>query len=95
MAIYDFSLVSMYALSGVDSAMCQRANIMSARGYEVALIFPTPPEPRDLTLYKGLGISYDKMLGVHMSFTDVDDFTPKVSTEILLFELENSLKCTE
>ena len=32
--IYDFSLASMYEFTGVDTAMCLRANLLSDEGYD-------------------------------------------------------------
>ena len=76
MRIYDFSLSSMHFLTGVDSAICVRADILEKLGHEVKLIFPAPPYPRDLMVYTAKGLRHSQMLGAHSYFSDIHDYTP-------------------
>lgn len=95
MRVYDFSLNSMGEPTGVDSAMCVRTDILENLGYEVKLIFPVPPYPRDLMLYATKGLRYSQMLGVHSSFSDIRDYTPSADLQDTLAWLKKMLRCSE
>lgn len=91
MMIYDFSLASGYEVTGVDTAMCVRAGILQELGYEVKLIFPTPPSRRELVLYTGMGICYSQMLGVHSYFSDIHEYKPASDLQRTLKMLKEML----
>ncbi len=95
MRIYDFSLSSMHFLTGVDSAMCVRADILEKLGHEVKLIFPAPPYPRDLMVYTAKGLRHSQMLGVHSYFSDIHDYTPSADLGDTVAWLKNMLGCPE
>ncbi|MCI8813610.1 MAG: glycosyltransferase [Oscillibacter sp.] len=95
MRVYDFSLNSMGEPTGVDSAMCVRADILEKLGHEVKLIFPVPPYPRDLMFYAGKGLRHSQMLGVHSYFSDIRDYTPTVDLQDTLTWLKEMLGCPE
>ena len=95
MRIYDFSLASMYLPTGVDSAMCVRADILEKLGHEVKLIFPAPPYPRDLMVYTAKGLRHSQMLGVHSYFSDIHDYTPSADLGDTVAWLKNMLGCPE
>lgn len=93
MRIYDFSLASMYEVTGVDTAMCVRADILEKLGHQVTLIFPAPPYPRDLAVYTAKGLRYSQMLGVHSYFSDIHDYTPSVDLDATVSWLKEMLDC--
>ena len=95
MRIYDFSLSSMHFLTGVDSAICVRADILEKLGHEVKLIFPAPPYPRDLMVYTAKGLRHSQMLGVHSYFSDIHDYTPSADLGDTVAWLKNMLGCPE
>ncbi len=95
MRIYDFSLSSMHFLTGVDSAMCVRADILEKLGHEVKLIFPAPPYPRDLMVYTAKGLRHSQMLGAHSYFSDIHDYTPSADLGDTVVWLKEMLDCPE
>lgn len=95
MRVYDFSLASMFESTGVDTAMCVRAKLLERLGHEVQLIFATPPQPRDLMLYAGMGLRYSQMMGVHASFSDIRDLTPRADLQETVAWLKETLGCPE
>ena len=95
MTIYDFSLASMYEVTGVDTAMCNRAGIFREMGYTNKMIFTTHPTTRDLLLYTGKGLKYDQILGVHCFFTDIDNLAPTANLRKMVDYLKKSLGCTD
>lgn len=95
MKIYIFSLASWYEPTGVDTAMCVRAGMLQELGYEVKLVFPAPPYPRDFMLYVKKGLGYSQMLGVHSYFSDIHDYTPTADLQDTLKYLKNVLNYSE
>ncbi len=95
MRIYDFSLSSMHFLTGVDSAICVRADILEKLGHEVKLIFPAPPYPRDLMVYTAKGLRHSQMLGAHSYFSDIHDYTPSADLGDTVVWLKEMLDCPE
>lgn len=95
MAIYDFSLASMYELTGVDTAMCSRACLFREMGREVKMIFTDIPTIRDLQSYIGLGLEYEQMLSAYTFFADVRDLTPTMELRQMADNLMTALECTE
>ena len=95
MRIYDFSLSSMHFLTGVDSAICVRADILEKLGHKVKLIFPAPPYPRDLMVYTAKGLRHSQMLGAHSYFSDIHDYTPSADLGDTVVWLKEMLDCPE
>lgn len=95
MRVYDFSLASWYEPTGVDTAICVRADILEKLGHEVKLIFPAPPYPRDFLLYTGKGLRHSQMLGVHSYFSDIHDYTPVADLQDTLAWLREVLDYSE
>lgn len=93
MRVYFFSLCSMSEATGVDTAMCVRAELLEKLGHEVKLVFPVPPYPRDLMLYAGRGLRYSQMLGVHSFFSDIRDYTPRADLWGTVAWLKEMLGC--
>lgn len=95
MAIYDFSLASMYEITGVDTAMCYRACSFREKGYDVKMIFTTLPNVRDLLLYTGKGLDYGQIISVPFWFSDIKDLAPKMDLQSMIGYLKNVLNCTQ
>ena len=89
--IYDFSLASMYEFTGVDTAMCLRAKLLSEEGYDIKAIFVQVPTCCDLEMYLELGLEYDQLMVMHSNFTDMPDIQPKVKPCDIIEELKLSL----
>lgn len=95
MKIYDFSLACGYEITGVDTAICVRTGILQGLGYDVKLIFPTPPSRRELMLYTDKGLKYSQMLGVHSYFSDIYDYMPSADLQDTLKWLKDVLHYSE
>ena len=95
MAVYDFSLASMYELTGVDTAMCNRACLFREKGCEVKMIFVDAPTVRDLQLYTGLGLDYEEILSVYPYYAGVRNLEPVMDSKEMAHNLTELLGCTD
>lgn len=93
--VYDFSLASMYEMSGVDTAMCLRTRLLSEEGYDVKSIFVTMPTSRDIELYLDLGLRYDQIMVIPFYFTGLHSIEPKLKPSDVLRGIKPALEYTE
>ena len=85
----------MYELTGVDTAMCNRACLFREKGCEVKMIFVDVPTVRDLQLYMDLGLDYEQILSVYPYFADVRNLAPVMNSQEMADTLMEALRCTE
>lgn len=95
MAIYDFAMASWMELTGVDTAMCYRAEMLSEKGYDIKLVFPRSPDIRDLKVFKDKGFECAQFLSVPVSFSDAGSLEPVKDLEQELEHLKDVLYYTE
>ena len=95
MTVYDFSLASMYELTGVDTALCNRAFLFREKGCKVKMIFVDVPTVRDLQLYTALGLDYEEILSVYQYYAGVRNLEPVMDSKEMAHNLTELLGCTD
>ena len=95
MAIYNFSMATWFVLTGVDSAMRYRAEILKEKECDMKMVFPSAPDIRDLKLFTDMGFTCNQFLAVPVSFSDVDNLEPRVNLGEQLESLKDVLHYTE
>lgn len=92
MAIYVFSLLEGYELSGVDIAQGRRNKYLKKINAKIKYIFTELPSLRFIDRYKKLGIALDEMMSVHLKLSNVDGISGDCLVEPKLMELKESME---
>ena len=78
MAIYVFSILSGYPMSGVDTAQSRRGKMLEKSGEKVTYIFTDLPDEYYIQRYRMYGIADKKMLSSHAFLTGKTDLSGKM-----------------
>lgn len=95
MAIYVFSLLVNYELSGVDHAQGIRSSFLRKTNQSVKYIFTDLPGRNDIKKYKELGIEQSEMLSAHFFISGHDDLSGNCRVSEKLDELKDKLEITK
>ena len=91
MAIYVFSLLVGYELSGVDVAQGRRSEYLRKTNSKVKYMFIDLPEQDYIERYNKLGIRLEEMLSVHFKLCGTDNCSGNYSVKEKIFELTETL----
>lgn len=91
MAIYVFSLLTGYQLSGVDYAQGKRNDYLKKVNQPVKYVFTDVPKKRDIQVYKNLGIQEAQMLCSQLFFCEKNHFSGDSEVSEKIEELKNHL----
>ena len=91
MAIYVFSLLVGYELSGVDVALARRGQYFKKTNSTIKYIFTEIPERRYIDRYQQLGIQKEEMTSVHLKLSNAHDLSGEYSVEEKIAELKASM----
>ena len=90
MAVYVFSILSGYPMSGVDTAQARRGRMIEKSGEKIKYIFTDVPDEYYIQRYRTYGISDDKMLSAHAFLTGKADLSGKYPVSDYIAEYQKS-----